>query len=82
VRPYSGLARSLFAAGDREARFELPKYDTGRWSRYDNTRGSISPLNYHVLLRDFLRDLCQRTRTSLYCAKARRFTAYLRKGPP
>ena len=82
VRPYSGLARSLFRAGDREARFELPKYDTGRWSRYDNTRGSISPLNYHVLLRDFLRDLCRRTGTSLYCAKAARFTAYLRKGPP
>jgi D-glucuronyl C5-epimerase C-terminus len=82
VRPYSALARSLFKAGDREARLELPKYDTGRWSRYDNTRGSISPLNYHVLLRDFLRELCQRTHTSLYCAKASRFTAYLRKGPP
>jgi D-glucuronyl C5-epimerase C-terminus len=82
VRPYSSLARSLYRAGDREARFELPKYDTGRWSRYDNTRGSLSPLNYHVLLRDFLRELCGRTHTSLYCAKASRFTAYLRKGPP
>ena len=61
---------------------ELPKYDTGRWSRYDNSRGSISPLNYHVLLRDFLRDLCRRTGTRLYCNKASRFTGYLRRGPP
>ena len=82
MRQYSGLARSLYAAGDREARLELPRYDTGRWSRYDNSKGSISPLNYHVLLRDFLRELCRRTGTSLYCAKAARFTAYLRKGPP
>lgn len=82
VRPYSGLARSLYRAGDIEARLELPRYDTGRWSRYDNTRGSVSPLNYHVLLRDFLRDLCARTGTRLYCTKASRFTAYLRRGPP
>ena len=82
VRPYSSLARSLYRAGDREARLELPKYDTGRWSRYDNSKGSISPLNYHVLLRDFLRDLCRRTGTRLYCSKASRFTGYLRRGPP
>jgi hypothetical protein len=82
VRPYSSLARSLYRAGDREARLELPKYDTGRWSRYDNSRGTISPLNYHVLLRDFLRELCRRTGTRLYCNKASRFTAYLRRGPP
>jgi len=82
VRPYSALARSLYRAGDREARLELPKYDTGRWSRYDNSKGSISPLNYHVLLRDFLRQLCDRTGTRIYCSKASRFTAYLRRGPP
>ncbi len=82
MRPYSASARSLFHLGDREARFELPKYDTGRWSRYDNTRGSLSPLNYHVLLRDFLRQLCGRTKIGIYCAKASRFTTYLRKGPP
>jgi len=71
----------LFAAGDREARRELPYYDTGRWSRYDNT-GALSPLNYHVLLRDFLRGLCNRSHIGIYCAKAARFTAYLRRGAP
>jgi hypothetical protein len=80
VRPYTGLARSLFNQGDRSARRELPRYDTGSWSRYDNTRGSLSPLNYHILLRDFLRDLCRRTGTRIYCAKAARFTTYLRRG--
>jgi D-glucuronyl C5-epimerase C-terminus len=82
MRPYSALARGLFRSGDREARRALPFYDTGRWSRYSNTLGSISPLNYHVLLRDFLRELCGRTRTVIYCSKAARFTAYLRRGPP
>jgi hypothetical protein len=82
MRPYSALARSLYRSGDREARRALPFYDTGRWSRYSNARGSLSPLNYHVLLRDFLRELCNRTGTRIYCSKAARFTAYLRRGPP
>jgi hypothetical protein len=79
--PYTSLARYLYRAGDREAQRALPFYDTGRWSFYSNRR-DLSPLNYHVLLRDFLRDLCQRTGTRIYCAKAARFTAYLRKGQP
>jgi len=74
-------ARALFRAGDREARHELPSYDTGRWSRYDNT-GVLSRLNYHVLLRDFLRQICARTHTRIYCSKAARFTRDLRRGPP
>jgi hypothetical protein len=74
-------AAFLFRAGDREARHELPYYDTGRWSRYDNT-GALSPLNYHVLLRDFLRQLCGRSHISVYCAKATRFTRYLGRGAP
>jgi D-glucuronyl C5-epimerase C-terminus len=82
MRPYDPLARSLFAAGDREARYELPFYDTGRWSRYSNARGSLSTLGYHILLRDFLRGLCRRSRIAIYCSKAARFTAYLRRGPP
>jgi hypothetical protein len=82
VRPYSALARGLYWAGDREARRSLPRYDTGRWSRYSNAKGSISPLNYHVLLRDFLRELCGRTGTRIYCSKAARFTTYLRRGRP
>ena len=81
ARPYTTLARTLYKRGDREARRELPTYDTGRWSFYSNRRDP-SPLNYHVLLRDFLRELCGRTRTRIYCSKASRFTAYLRRGAP
>ena len=71
-------AAALFGAGDSQARFSLPYYDTGGWSRYSN-QGSISNLNYHVLLRDFLADLCRRSRIPAYCAKAAKFTYYLRR---
>lgn len=71
----------LFGAGDREARRELPYYDTGRWSRYDNS-GALSPLNYHVLLRDFLRGLCRRSHIGIYCSKAARFSRELSRGAP
>ena len=73
----SAPARKLFALGDRQARRELPLYDTGRWSRY-SLSGETSTLSYHVLLRDFLQDLCDRTRTAVYCRYARKFTRYLR----
>jgi hypothetical protein len=73
----SAKARQLFALGDREARRELPRFDTGRWSRY-SLSGEISSLSYHILLRDFLRDLCDRTHTGVYCTYAQKFTRYLR----
>jgi hypothetical protein len=53
-----GLA--LFDAGDSEARAEVPHYDTGAWSRYDQF--GESSLNYHELVTEFLQHLCQRTR--------------------
>jgi hypothetical protein len=53
-----GLA--LFEAGDAEARAEVPHYDTGAWSRYDQF--GESTLGYHELLTEFLQHLCQRTR--------------------
>jgi hypothetical protein len=53
-----GLA--LFSAGDAEARAEVPHYDTGAWSRYDQF--GESTLGYHELLTEFLQHLCQRTR--------------------
>lgn len=68
-------AGALFAAGDREAQREVPRYDTGTWSLYQP--GVISSLSYHVLLRDFLANLCARTGTRVYCATAERFTGYL-----
>ena len=53
----AGLA--LFEAGDAEARVEVPRYDTGAWSLYDQF--SESTLNYHELLTEFLQHLCTRT---------------------
>ncbi len=42
------LGQSLFEAGDAEARAEVPHYDTGAWSLYDQF--GESDLNYHELL--------------------------------
>jgi hypothetical protein len=54
------LGLALFEAGDAEARAEVPHYDTGGWSRYDQF--GESSLNYHELLTEFLQHLCERTR--------------------
>jgi hypothetical protein len=63
LHDYAGLAnsddgRALFAAGEAEARLEVPGYDTGAWSLYD--QATESDLSYHTLLRDFLSHLCSR----------------------
>ena len=72
--------RALFAAGEAQARVELPTFDTGAWSLYQP--GRESDLGYHVLLRDFVRELCKRVPDpALYCTEADRFTAYLRQPP-
>ena len=49
-------ARRLWLQGQTEGRYELPFSNSGSWSYYEP--GSLSPLNYHQLLRDFLRGLC------------------------
>ncbi len=54
------LGLELFEAGDAEARAEVPHYDTGAWSLYDQF--GESDLNYHELLTEFLQHLCERTR--------------------
>jgi hypothetical protein len=54
------LGLSLFDAGDAVARAEVPHYDTGAWSRYDQY--GESSLSYHELLAEFLHHLCDRTR--------------------
>jgi hypothetical protein len=54
------LGLSLFQAGDAEARLDVPLYDTGAWSRYDQF--GESDLSYHELLTEFLQHLCERTR--------------------
>ena len=75
-------AQKLYAAGNAEAQREVPAYDTGAWSLY--SRGSStheSDLNYHVLLRDFLNSMCDRTAIAVYCDTAQRFTADLSTPP-
>jgi hypothetical protein len=54
------LGLRLFEAGDAEARAEVPHYDTGGWSLYDQY--GESDLSYHELLTEFLAHLCERTR--------------------
>jgi hypothetical protein len=53
------LGQQLFEAGDVEARAEVPHYNTGAWSMYD--QHSESDLNYHELLAEFLEHLCEKT---------------------
>jgi hypothetical protein len=57
------LGLRLFEAGDAQARVEVPRYDTGAWSLYDQF--GESSLSYHELLSEFLAHLCQRTRKGL-----------------
>jgi hypothetical protein len=71
-----GRAERLFTTGDRAARREIPRYDTGAWSLYASG-GAESDLGYHRLVRDFLQSLCERTRTAAYCGRARTFDRYL-----
>ncbi len=54
------LGLQLFEAGDAEARVEVPLYDTGGWSLYDQF--GESNLNYHELVTEFLQHLCERSR--------------------
>ena len=69
-------AQRLFRDGDRAARREIRRYDTGAWSLYA-AGGNESDLGYHRLVRDFLTSLCERTRASAYCGRAKRFDRYL-----
>jgi hypothetical protein len=75
-------ARALFEAGDRRARVELPRFDTGAWSLY--SRGSSrreASLHYHELTRDFLQSLCDRLVGDAYCPARERFDSYLAQPP-
>ncbi len=72
-------ALALFAAGDAEARAEVPRFDTGAWSLYQP--GQEDTLSYHLLVTGFLQQLCQRTDAPVYCVTAQNFTAYLTTPP-
>ncbi len=77
---HSATAGRLFRAGDRQARLDVRAGDTGAWSLYQ-LGGPESDLSYHQLLTGFLQNLCQRTRTPVYCTTG---AAYARdmKTPP
>ncbi len=76
----SARAQGLYVKGERAARAMTPKSDTGAWSLYE-MGGPESDLTYHRLLRDFLRDLCERNKVEVYCTTATRFTTYLEQHP-
>ena len=77
-------ARRLWRAGDRAARRETPRYDTGNWSYYALPNRNLSTWDYHVLVTGFLENLCERLGARVYCRTARRFARYSRErgGPP
>jgi D-glucuronyl C5-epimerase-like protein len=69
-------AQAIFTRGDRAAQNAIPHYDTGAWSLY-SLNGNESDLNYHRVVRDFLKGLCQRTGAQTYCHYSQLFTDYL-----
>jgi D-glucuronyl C5-epimerase C-terminus len=70
-------ARKLWRAGDSELRREVPHHDIGDWSLY-NRGGHESSYEYHDLLTDFLKNLCDRLKADVYCNTAKRFRGYMR----
>jgi len=72
-------AQGLYSSAEAEARVETPRYNTGAWSLYSQSRES--DLNYHKLTRDFLRRLCDRLGVPVYCDTAQAFTDQT-KTPP
>ncbi len=77
---HSAGAGRLFRAGDRQARLDVRAGDTGAWSLYQ-LGGAESDLAYHELLTGFLHNLCDRTRTEVYCTTAAAFTRDLKEPP-
>ena len=71
---------AIFPRGDRAAQNAIPHYDTGAWSLY-SLGGDESDLNYHRVVRDFLKGLCQRTTAPTYCKYSQKFTDYLSQHP-
>jgi hypothetical protein len=72
-------ADRLFSAGNKEAQWEVPHFDTGAWSLYQP--GVEDDLSYHKLVTGFLQRLCALTRVRVYCRTAQRFQVDLRTPP-
>jgi D-glucuronyl C5-epimerase C-terminus len=78
----AGDARAgiLYRRAEPEARREIPASDVGDWSRY-SYRGRESTGEYHELLRELLRSMCNRRLGALYCTYARRYRGYQTEPP-
>ena len=82
--PADTAAADRFRAGDRAARAQITRFDTGAWSLYSRPSWKPGPeadLNYHTLNRDFARNLCKGTSEQVYCDAADHFTSYLKEDP-
>ena len=82
--PADTAAAERFRAGDIAAKARIASFDTGAWSLYSRPSWKPGPeasVNYHVLNRDFARNLCRGTGEVLYCAAADHFTVYLKQDP-
>lgn len=73
-------AYKLYLDALETARKQTPKSDTGAWSLY-SVGGAESTLHYHLLLRDFLGNICDNNREQVFCGARDRFTAYTREQP-
>jgi hypothetical protein len=73
-------AQAIYAAGDRAAKRELRRADTGAWSLYA-LGGAEASLSYHQLVTGFLGSLCTRTSEAAYCDAQARFARYTREPP-
>lgn len=71
----SPTARRLYNAGLPEARREVPRSDTGDWSRY-SIGGPESDASYHRLLTEVLGDICGRIKDKVFCAYAKKYKGY------
>ena len=75
AEPLGPRARELFELGLCGLRLELPGFDTGAWSRYDN-RGTLAGAHYHRVHVAQLAELAQHTGDPLLSAMHARFAAY------
>jgi len=72
-------AQQLFTAGNAQAEWELPSFNTGSWSLYQP--GVEDDLSYHELVTGFAKNLCTDTKAPVYCSTATDFQSDL-KTPP
>jgi hypothetical protein len=73
-------AQAVYEQGLVAARAIMPKSDTGAWSLYE-LGGLESNLNYHQVLVEFLKRLCEDTGEAEFCDLHDRLEGYLTEPP-